>query len=147
VIASSSCSVMAVRSGDLFGDDMKNISAVTCLLPPSNLTARSTSSFYKRHAKNFFASAHPPATSRRSWRNQSATGDVLKSIYSCRRRPHVLLIAYPTRRACTERRPVADHRRPCACGRPGTDLRSCMLKMTHSACSFGWCLMASADLF
>jgi hypothetical protein len=59
VIASSSCSVMEVRSGDLFGDDMKDITTTTCSLPPSDLIARSTSSFCKRGA-NFFLSTCTP---------------------------------------------------------------------------------------
>jgi hypothetical protein len=58
VIASSSCSVMTVRSGD----DMKDIPATTYSLPPSDLIARSTSSFCKRHAKYFlFIFCCPPA--------------------------------------------------------------------------------------
>jgi hypothetical protein len=41
---------MAVRSGD----DMKDISAATCSSPPSDLIARSTSSFYRWRARLFF---------------------------------------------------------------------------------------------
>jgi hypothetical protein len=57
VIASSSRSVMAVHSGDLFGDGTKNIYASTCSPPPSDLIARSTSS----SARKFFSVSHPPA--------------------------------------------------------------------------------------
>jgi hypothetical protein len=38
-IASSSCSLMPVRSGDLFGDDMKDICVATCSPPLSDLIA------------------------------------------------------------------------------------------------------------
>jgi hypothetical protein len=58
VVASSSCSVMAARSGDLFDDDTKDIFAAIYSTPPSDLIARSTSSFYKQRAKNFFRSAN-----------------------------------------------------------------------------------------
>jgi hypothetical protein len=44
---------MAVRSGDLFGDDKRNISTATCSPPLSDLIARSTSSFYRRCTKVF----------------------------------------------------------------------------------------------
>jgi hypothetical protein len=53
VIASSSCSVMAAHSGDLLGDDTKDISAATCWLPLSDLVAR------WRASMNFFHT-HPP---------------------------------------------------------------------------------------
>jgi hypothetical protein len=49
---------MAVRSGDLFGDDMKNITATTYSLPLSDLIARSTSSFGKQRPK-FFSTRTP----------------------------------------------------------------------------------------
>jgi hypothetical protein len=52
-IASSSCSVMVARTGDLFGT--KDISAATCSPPPSDLIARSMSSFSGRRAKKFFS--------------------------------------------------------------------------------------------
>jgi hypothetical protein len=50
--------MMAVCSGDLFGDDMKDISAATCSPPPSDLFVRWMPSFYGRRRKNF-ASSHP----------------------------------------------------------------------------------------
>jgi hypothetical protein len=59
VIASSSCSVMAVRSSDIFGDNVKDISTAIRSLPPSDLIARSTFSFCRRHAKFFFPPTYP----------------------------------------------------------------------------------------
>jgi hypothetical protein len=51
---SSSCSAMAARPGDLFGDDTKDIPAATCPLPPSDLIVKSTRST-DCTPKSFFA--------------------------------------------------------------------------------------------
>jgi hypothetical protein len=47
---------MAVRSGDLLGDDTKDISAATCSLPPSDLITRSMSD---GRVRKFFTSTLP----------------------------------------------------------------------------------------
>jgi hypothetical protein len=52
VIASSSCSAMAVRSGDLYGDDTKDTSAATC-------SPRHHPPIRGWHASNF-SRIHPP---------------------------------------------------------------------------------------
>jgi hypothetical protein len=56
---------MAVRSGDLFGGDTKDISVATCSLPLSDVIVRSASSFRGWRAKKIFASAHSPNDLRR----------------------------------------------------------------------------------
>jgi hypothetical protein len=63
VIANYSCSVMAARPGDIFGDYTNDISVATCSLLPSDLIARSTSSFYRRRAKIFFSPPTHPTIS------------------------------------------------------------------------------------
>jgi hypothetical protein len=66
VIASSSCSAMIVHSGDHLQRRhegflaAKDISAMTCSLPPSDLIARSTYSLCRWRAKNFIVPAQPP---------------------------------------------------------------------------------------
>jgi hypothetical protein len=49
---------MEVRSGDFFGDDIKDIFAATCSSFPSDLIARSTSSFYTRVRGRSFVYAY-----------------------------------------------------------------------------------------
>jgi hypothetical protein len=54
---------MAVRFRNLFVDDTKDIFAAICSPPPSDLIARSTSSFYRWHTTIFRQPTHPHSMS------------------------------------------------------------------------------------